>query len=381
MYKVLWLDDEYEHRDMIQFAIEAKRDYELLLIGFRSYEEAEAELERNLKRYDIILLDGLFFEKQNQVKGSEDEKGIGMAIAKINELKSQKVFPWFVFSGKRSFTKEENSLLIANKAMCFDKKNIDDHSRLLKAMKNAAVEQLNGQLKYWYKPILELCEEKYLGEDNFSRLFSVIKNIESKERISNTEDLLNPLRKIVETIFKSLGKKGLIPDQILSGEGWINKSSLFLSNIHSEYEQISELIPPIIGENFHRLLNITHDASHAGGNLRLKSDQYIQSANSDYLYRSCSYLLLDILLWFKEFVVSHPDREQNLKLWRKRELPEGIIEKDQSGNYFCGEHLLFKAHVEKNNKIGDVIVITESIDNNRSSNNKYPKFATKYRKK
>ena len=71
-------------------------------------------------------MDGLFFEKKGQEAGTEDESGIGMAIAKINELKSKKVFPWFVLSGKDKFNKGENSLLKANKAKCFDKTNPTD---------------------------------------------------------------------------------------------------------------------------------------------------------------------------------------------------------------------------------------------------------------
>ena len=64
-----------------------------------------------LELYDVILLDGMFFEKKDQEIGTEDESGIGMAIRKINQLSSKKAFPWFVLSGKDKFTKSENMLL------------------------------------------------------------------------------------------------------------------------------------------------------------------------------------------------------------------------------------------------------------------------------
>jgi hypothetical protein len=52
----------------------------------------------------------------------------------------------------------------------------------------------------------------------------------------------------------------------------------------------------------------------------------------------------------------------------------GIIEKDNDGNYFCGEYLLDYQVVEKNFKLGDEINIKSVIANpSDRSFNKYPK--------
>jgi len=147
MYRVLWIDDQYQDESMIQFAIEAENE-DLLLDGYSSFEEGFEALERNLEHYDVILLDGLFFEKKGQEAGTEDESGIGMAIKKIYELKSRKVFPWFVLSGKDKFTKGENTLLKANKANCYDKTKPSDVVKLFEEMKLAASQQPDAQLKY-----------------------------------------------------------------------------------------------------------------------------------------------------------------------------------------------------------------------------------------
>lgn len=315
MYNVLWIDDQYKDPEMIQFAIEADNEG-LFLEGYPSFEEGFDALEKNLEQYDVILLDGLFFEKKGQEIGTEDESGIGMAIAKINELKNKKVFPWFVLSGKDKFTKGENSLLKANKAKCFDKTNPSDVVRLFEEMKITASQQPDSQLKHKYKDMLEVCSDIFLGSANYSRLFSLIRHIENVERLSNTEDMLNPIRKIIERIFTRLAEVGIIPEAILANKGWINGSSLFLSNKHADYEHITEIIPPIIGENFYRLLNIIQDASHGEGELKLKVDQYLKSTHSDYLYRSCVYLLFDLLIWFKDFIISHEDKALNKNLWR-----------------------------------------------------------------
>ncbi len=317
MYKVLWIDDQFRDTEMIQFAIEADNEG-LSLDGYPSFEEGFEALEKDLKNYDIILLDGLFFEKKGQEIGTEDESGIGMAIAKINELKSKKVFPWFVLSGKDKFTKGENSLLMANKAKCFDKTNPTDVIRLFDQMKKAARQQPDLQLKHNYSDLLEVCLDDYLGSTHYSRLFSLIRHVENLERLSSTEDMLNPIRKIIERIFIRMAEIGIIPEAIVANKVWINGSSLFLSNRHSDYDHQSEIIPPVIGENIHRLLNIIQDASHSDGDLKLRIDQYLKGAQSDYLYRSCVYLLFDMLLWFKDYIDSHGNCELNKSLWKSK---------------------------------------------------------------
>lgn len=317
MFKVLWIDDQYKDAEMIQFAIEADNEG-LLLEGYPSFEEGFEKLERKLEHFDVILLDGLFFEKKGQEAGTEDESGIGMAIARINELKSKKVFPWFVLSGKDKFTKGENSLLKANKARCFDKTNPSDVVRLFEEMKAAASQQPDAQLKHKYAQLLEVCSDQLLGTEHFSRLFALIKHFENVEKLANTEDMLNPIRKIIERIFRRMAEQGIIPETILANKGWINGSSLFLANKHSDYELLNEITPPLVNENIHRLLNIIQDASHGEGELKLKVDHYLKSAQSDYLYRSCVYLMFDLLLWFKEFMKNNPDKETNKNLWKSK---------------------------------------------------------------
>lgn len=317
MYNVLWIDDQYNDEEMIHFSIEAENEG-LILNGYPSFEEGFTALERNLEHFDVILLDGLFFEKKGQVAGTEDEIGIGRAIAKINELKTKKVFPWFVLSGKDTFTKGENSLLKANRAMCFDKTNPTDVVKLLEQMQLAAINQPDANLKHKYANLLATCSAKYIGSEQFTRVFALIKHIENTEKLANTEDMLNPIRKIIERIFTRMAEIGVIPKTIISNKGWINGSSLFLANKHPDYIHLEEITPPLISENIHRLLNIIQDASHGEGELKLKVDHYLKTANSDYLFRSCIFLLFDLLLWFKDYIEINTDEGINKTRWKSK---------------------------------------------------------------
>jgi hypothetical protein len=58
----------------------------------------------------------------------------------------------------------------------------------------------------------------------------------------------------------------------------------------------------------------------------------------------------------------------------KKGVYTGIIEKDEHGNFFCGEYLLDYQMVEKNFKLGDEINIKSVIANpSDKSFNLYPK--------
>lgn len=58
----------------------------------------------------------------------------------------------------------------------------------------------------------------------------------------------------------------------------------------------------------------------------------------------------------------------------KKGIYTGIIEKDEKGNYFCGEYLLDYKYTEANFKLGDLINIKTIIENPSDiSYNKYPK--------
>ncbi|MBP6586302.1 MAG: hypothetical protein KA215_11635 [Flavobacterium sp.] len=58
----------------------------------------------------------------------------------------------------------------------------------------------------------------------------------------------------------------------------------------------------------------------------------------------------------------------------KKGVYTGIIEKDERGNYFCGEYLLDFKYTEANFKLGDLINIKTVIENPSDiSYNQYPK--------
>lgn len=104
VYNVLWLDDEHDHPDMEPFLILAE-DSGIILKGFRNPIEGFRELEANVNHYDAILLDALFFEHENSETVSK--KGLGTSIARINQLKNRKLFPFLFYQANQLLLKHK----------------------------------------------------------------------------------------------------------------------------------------------------------------------------------------------------------------------------------------------------------------------------------
>jgi hypothetical protein len=381
-YNILWIDDRFH--EMIDFQILAESEG-ILLQGFKSFEEGFNDLEKSNKNYDAILLDGLFFEKRDQESGTEDEMALGAAIARINELKNIKSYPWFVLSGQEQFTKTKNSLLTANKKKCFDKTNPADIFALFNIIKTESDNEIETSIKHKYYKAFELCTSKYIGEDIINSLLYLLIGVEKQKENQNSEEKLNAIRKIIESIFDVFYKIGILPAEIARGNGSINKSGDFLAGLNKQYKYNEQILHPVIALQLISILDLTQDGSHSRGDLKLGVDDFIKTQNTSYLFNSIVFQLLDIMIWCKSYFDNHLNSTNNNKITELLEIDsttyyEGIIEQDSSRNFHCGEYALAYLHITNNNfKIGDRIRITESTENtNNKTNSLYPKHAKRF---
>lgn len=63
----------------------------------------------------------------------------------------------------------------------------------------------------------------------------------------------------------------------------------------------------------------------------------------------------------------------------KKDIYTGVIEKDENGNYFCGEYLLDYQRVLMNFNVGDKVSIRSVIDNpSDKSFAQYPKKSREF---
>lgn len=373
IYNILWIDDEHDHEDMLPFIMLAENN-NIHIDGYSNYKAGFEALENNFNHYDAILLDALFFEDEQSE--TVNPKGLGASIARINELKARKSFPHFVLSGQASFTDVENAFLDANNLECYNKKNLEDLKRILDDIKNASDQQETTQLKHKYPNVFAICEEKYLDSKHFDRILQLVKDVESPSQIKVAQDMLNPMRKIIESLFSKLNELEVIPDEIKNSQGWITGSSRFLAGKDHAYEYKENIIPPMLAEGIYRLLNITQDGSHNEGTT-LNADSYLATSKTPYLYLSCVYLLFDILDEMKDFIDANQEVTKNKEKYQLIEVTggasnfEGEIMQDGQGNYHCDIYILSYNYVHGKFNVGQRIRITKEGENTNPKTNQF----------
>lgn len=376
-YNVLWIDDEHEsmtalHRTAI--------DFDITLHPFKSMNGGCAEFERNYTKYDAVLFDAKFFENESDHPGSEDTKWVHQAKDRIRDV--DRSIEFFVLTGQaEAYDSREFKNAFPH---VFNKGVGGDEDELFEMLVNACENRELTTLKHKYPNPIEFCTEAYIGSKHFDRIIEIIKDIENPDEIVVAQDMLTPMRKILEALFEKLNDLGIIPDKIKNSQGWISGSSKFLAGKNHAYEYKENIIPPIIAEGIHRLLNLSQDGSHNTGH-KLNADDYLAKSSSHYLYLSCTYLLFDILDEMKSVIDANQDVNKNKEKYKFQEVIdstndyEGKITQDARGNYHCGKYLLNEKYVESKNHMGMKIKITQSSENGISSlKDMFPYFANRY---
>ena len=377
-YKVLWIDDNPKDQDGFEdFAYVNGIE----LIHFKTSREGREELERNVEKYDAVILDGLVFDESTEEVPAVT--GMQNSIHKLKELKTRKAIPYFVFTGhlgddKYGVVRE----MLANETIFYKAK---DNQKLIDAIKEAANQQELTQLKHKYPNAFALCEDDYLGAKQFDRVLQLVKDIETPENIANTQGAIVEMRKVLEAIFSKLNTIGLIPDEIQNNPGAINGASSFLAGNNKDYQYNEELIHPVIAEKTHHLLKLTQDAAHNEGH-SLRADSYLTASSNSYLYLSLCFSLLEVLDYIKGYIDANAIKEVNQSKWSKKEIDvseiSGKIVQDNGGHYSCEGYLLNYIYIQDNGyKVGDNIKITEITENtNPRTSETYKMFGYKFQK-
>ena len=330
-YNILWIDDEHDHPEMETFMIQAET-LGIILHGFSNFKEGFAYLNDNINHYDAILLDALFLENENSE--TVNKKGLGASIAKIHELKSKKVFPFFVLSGQPTFTEKENDILEANNLKCYNKKNPEDVKDLLHDIKAESDMQTDLQIKHENQLLFEILNEyPDSARDTFIAIFRGLKGFDN-----HFDDQLyfTQLRIILETLFRKANACGLLHDKCVQVNGNqvnLTESCLFLSGQDTNHLKVTCSVthfPKLIANNVKNIIHTTGAASHTSvvditENIHIQA--YRRDVNTPYLLYSLALQLMDVLIWFHKYMKSNNNIAINKSYWQD-------IEYDGNGNKF-----------------------------------------------
>lgn len=318
-YNILWIDDEHNDEALLPFIVQAESQG-IQLEGYKSFKEGFDALETNINKYDVILLDALFFEEETSE--TPNPAGLGSAIQKINELRSKKTFPYFVLSGQTHFTDVTNPILEAFKLRCYNKKNPDDVKELLGNIKIEADNINVTQIKHENQTLLNAIKE-YPDEvrDTFITIFKNLKegNFQFDDQLYFTQ-----LRIILEHLFRKANSIGLLHDAcVQKGNNQVNltESSLFLAGLDTNHLNVRCLVthfPKLIAENVKNIIHTTGAASHTSNvdiTQNIDYQAYRTDIKSPYLLYSLAFQLMDVLIWFEGYSKANNDVAKNKSYW------------------------------------------------------------------
>ena len=179
----------------------------------------------------------------------------------------------------------------------------------------------------------------------------------------------NPIRKVLEWMFRAARKRGLLQDRCFDNKDRVNLSDCcrFMAGrptLHSGVICRVAHFPVIIANNVQFILDITGGGSHTTTVPEKENPNltaYCAIINTPYLLYSLTFLLCDIIIWFGQYVHENEDIDKNKALWRDLVL-EGEVERGSDRYLYVGDCKL-SSYLARNCMEGDYVRVTRVREN------------------
>lgn len=347
LFKVLWVEDD--PNITLSYPMEAA-NYGIELNHFACWEDAEQALLSDFFKWTAIILDA----KCKYKKDSHDNAAqfLTQAINSISIIcaNRNRVIPWFVLSGGAE--EELNDLIFDSREQWdadWHKKfysKTTDRTLLFQRIRLIGKRSAELQMKQVYYPdVFDAVERLDLDPSFEKHMLELLVPIHAT-RITGHEynNRMTLVRKCIEMIFHSMGKKGILPNKKNRGE-WVlhdilvdNRGSInstWCSKIISGKEitdkdgnpivvSYKNIVPNVLKESIYRLIEtaaayehaINHDATEEQkANSRQTADFLDSINNAPYLLRGMAMDLCNIVLWYDNYITNNPDEEINALNW------------------------------------------------------------------
>ena len=328
-YNVLWLEDEPEKNPFFKHRAEVEG---IDLIQVHTVKDFEYKINI-MKMLDAVILDakGLL----ESLEETPSLSALNKALTVLNENNHNKKIPYFILSGHLGEHENRSAREFLDDEIIYIKS--EDEDLLFLDLKKEADQQEQTQIKH-NNPIFFDAIKQYDSEvhDLFMKILASMKGATNE---INDKLYFTQIRIVLEKMFRKANKAGLLHDEcIQDGKVNLTDSSLFLSGFHTKYSESvcssKSYFPKLISDTVKNILFITGSASHTTDpklEKNINIQEYRKSINTPYLLYSLTLQLMDILIWFDEYIKRHPDPEKNKKFWEqtnpnaKRDFKKGKI--------------------------------------------------------
>lgn len=338
-YKVLWIDDQPELVDGYKFWAALRS---IKLLHRESWADAIPVLEKDFNELTAIILDANC--KYNTTDKSLDEGFLGDVLQELKELfgKRHRFIPWYILSAgtmsnfsiitnvvigreRRELEKEWGATVYLKN----DFENQGENSPLFDCIRRVGDCHSNNIVLFRHRDVFKYMGAKTLiCEDARKIMLKALAVLYYPEENMNYEFAGNPIRKVVEYMFKSAYKYGLLTDVFLDERGNIRiwDSMQYLcgmdpspkSNLHyrfgkkgekSDYSDYESVFPTSCYYSFRGLLNYVNVDSHTFD--EDGDSPYRIDAESKDLFHAYVFLLCHLITCFGKYVDQHHDVQEN----------------------------------------------------------------------
>lgn len=303
--KVLFLDDDADEL-ITDLRMSAKLHRVSINHFFTNAKEGIKFIRENKDQFDAIILDGFFLAKPDSSK----KKDISALKETVDELK--KIFytegihiPYCVLTG---YLEEISGDSILSDIQVFRK---GKHNKEMFDYLKSKVEKTEVyQIKHEFENVFELFDLKLLPADKEEDLVEILSKLKS-ERKYNDDDAFNPIRKMYEALINELHDQTLernkhqdvVPEKLYNERGDLSIlwSWYYLSGMEVRKDNdviIEARNEPVWPSHIKNLVKSMVDIFQEG------SHDYAEDVHH-YAYKSTVYALLELLLWYKEFILKY----------------------------------------------------------------------------
>lgn len=340
-YKVLWVDDD--ESIIHAYATLAEVNYNLSLDVAPDWETAEEKLRVHFREYSAIILDANC--KLNKSDSKPSESFLGQASVRLSRIFGEKheFIPWYILSAgtMNQFdtvlalinTEERQNMEFVWGELLYRKDSLgeDGPDALFKRIVEVSNDKTINKVLLRHADVF-----KYLGKGKLidyvqarNYMLKMLSALYNPEENLNFEYEGNPLRKVLEYVFRTAHYYGLLPNECIDNQGHIVllDASRFMGGLNINCYQGRNVTQQIrygtAGEGkdgrngdsiftqdvamyVKNILNFSSSDSHTN-----RVEIYSIKDDIKELFFSYVLQLSHIIKWFGKYIEEHPNKEEN----------------------------------------------------------------------
>lgn len=338
-YKVLWVEDDPKVTKSLPRRAEKQW---LDLRPYPCWDDAQVELEKDFDSWDAIILDA----KCRHHRGSDDnaKEFLREALSEIKGICREKgrQLSWYILTGEGGADAESINDLITDERMKWDadwtkqtgrkfySKTEEEIEILFMRVKHHANQSELTQIKTQrYREVFEAMSYCKIASAEIDVMADLLLDVHNNADGKKANPRLSDVRKVLEGVFRSMIEEwGMLPVEFIknSKKDQINLTwpYLLLSgatvNVDTKlYTYNQRVITDVMKYQIQNIIDYTGELIHTSNpNKPNKTDvKEYQNVlnNSAYLVYGMTMSLCNVILWFKNYVMAHPDPTVNINSW------------------------------------------------------------------